>query len=46
MYDAEFGPLTPEEEAWADAILDELGIGVMGFRGLDQDMQAAETVSQ
>ena len=27
-YDAEFGPLTAEEKAWADAILDELGIGV------------------
>ena len=27
-YDAEFEPLTPEEKAWADAILDELGIGV------------------
>ena len=27
-YDAEFGPLAPEEKAWADAILDELGIGV------------------
>ena len=29
-YDAEFGPLTPEERAWADAILDELGVGVEG----------------
>lgn len=24
-YDAEFGPLTPEEKAWADAILDGSG---------------------
>ena len=27
-YEAEYGAITPEQEAWADTVLDRLGIGV------------------
>lgn len=32
-YDAEFGPLTPEDKAWADAVLDRLGINADTCQG-------------